>query len=117
MFRDVKGDQCKKRRRLGVGLRIWDLDPRAVDSGKVDIREKGGERGQGICATTGSKMRRMAREELPGAEGEDGGPGSLGTESRDCGSGACLRRESGPRDEPGLVRKPAEPAVLLSGSV
>lgn len=73
MFRDVKRDKCKKKPRLGGrGLRIWDLDPREVDSGKLEIREEGGKMGQGIRATTRSKMRRMAREELPGAVGRAG---------------------------------------------
>lgn len=73
MVRDLKRDKCKKRRRLGAwGLRIWDLDPREGDSGKLEIREEGGKMGQGIGATTRSKMRRLAREELPGALGRRG---------------------------------------------
>lgn len=65
-------------------------------------------------------MRRMAGEELPG-RGQGRGPGSLGAGAGIAGTGVLAPGESGPRDEPGLVRKPVEPAVrypaLLRGGL
>lgn len=77
MFGDVKNYKCKKRRRPGVALRIWDLDLEEEDWGKLEILEEDGKMGQGIYATT-------EKQDAPHDQGRDAqtrgkgrGPGSL----------------------------------------
>ena len=66
------GASRRKRRSLGVGIRMWDLDLREANSGKI-VKENGKISGQRevspAYAGTGEDAPRDQEREMPGAEG------------------------------------------------